>query len=53
MNLGKKLAEGFAVDTESIVGIEYTDVQTGPIEIVTASAAPEAQVETPAEPAAV
>lgn len=47
MNLGKKLAEGFAVDTDD------ADVQTGPIEIVTASDAPEVQVETPAEPATV
>lgn len=42
MNLGKKLAEGFAVDTE------IEDVATGPIPVVTETV--EVTVEEPAEP---
>lgn len=50
MNLGKKLAEGFAVDSE--VGSEIAGAQTGPMEIVAELPAP-VQVEAPAEPATV
>jgi hypothetical protein len=43
MNLGKKLAEGYAVDTEST---EIDEPRTGPIVIVT----DEVLAEAPAEP---
>lgn len=45
MNLGKKLAEGFAVDAE------IEEPRTGPIEIVAETA--EVPVEAPVEPATV
>lgn len=48
MNLGKKLAEGYAVDTEN------EEPRTGPIQIVTEAPEPaDVTVEAPAEPASV
>lgn len=49
MNLGKKLAEGFAVDAGIYAEISADD--TGPIEIVVEAA--EIPAEIPAEPATV
>ncbi|MGQ0572703.1 MAG: hypothetical protein ACT4RN_00685 [Pseudonocardia sp.] len=54
MNLGKKLAEGFAVDTDSLDS-ETEEPRTGPIEIVPQidTGTSDVTAEAPAEPVTV
>lgn len=49
MNLGKKLAEGYATDTESIE-VPTPAETTGPIPIVTAAEDTDVRTEAPHQP---